>query len=146
MDVIWSTIILIMTLCCFLTTLKFSFFGRNYTSKYQFINILTNPYWLIMIIIFIPVELGQFARGEASFIPWEEATREYYRFGIHSASLSFLMISIVDLWLFWTISHVYIESLANEKKVNTIYIRLLNIAIGIILTTQLNPIYKFIGR
>lgn len=129
-------------MCCFLTTLKISvigdkgFKGKNY--------IVTSPYWLVTLIVWVPMMIGAFARRESTAIPWTEFGDEFEKHGLWNGILSLLIVLTVDLWLFWTPSHIYLTSKPETERKNSIFVRLFNITFGLLVTTPWNPLYKIL--
>jgi hypothetical protein len=130
----------------FLATLRFSTYGYKWISfeGNKIIRFFSHGGWLFLLLAIIPGTIGQFARRDISFIAWEAFSEEATKHGTVSGVLVLLVVITVELWLFWTPAHIYISSENREGERNLIFIRLLNVAVGVLLLTPYNPIYRFL--
>jgi hypothetical protein len=136
-------IVWLLAILAFLSSLKFTFMGDEELEN-KLINLITHPGWSFSMFAFIPMFLGQFARGEASPIPWIEFMNELSTHGFLNGLLAIILVTAVDLWLFWIPGHLYIKSNPEIDKRFKYAIRFLNIATGLLLVTENNPIYRIL--
>ena len=137
-------IIWILAIVVFASSLKLALRGEEKIGN-DIINMLSHPGWSLLMFLFIPMYIGEFAREESSPIPWVEFMQEYTRHGIGNGLPSLLIVLSVELWLFWIPSKLYIDSNPKISKKFKYTIHFLNIAVGLILITPDNPIYNFLG-
>lgn len=134
-------IVSILAIVVFASTIKLAIMGDEKIGD-NIIDMLSHPGWSLLMFLFIPMYIGEFARGESSAFPWVEFMQEYTRHGFVNGVSSLLILLSVELWLFWVPSKLYIDSNPKFSKRLKYSIRCLNIAIGLILIIPNNPIYR----
>lgn len=145
-DLVWNIFWLIISLGCLVNTIKISIYAINKTNNLtnKISKIIFSLWWFAPLIVFIPWYMGGIARFEINPIPWLEFHSKLSQHGFLNALLSVIILLTVELWFFWTPSQLFISYLPHDKKVNTFFIRLTNILLGIILTSHMNFFYKLI--
>ena len=142
-DLIWLFIAYILTTLGFISSLRLSFLGYKKTG-YELIDLVTHRnLGYFYFFIFVPVySIAGFGSGEVSPFPWIEFMESYTKFGLMDGMLSFVLVLITDLWLFWIPGNLEIKSTPEISKRYKVMIRFFNISVGLLLITPNNPIYK----
>ena len=99
---------------------------------------------VIMLFVTIPVIGGQLARGEMSPFPWDQFISEQRRHGFWDATLSVLMLLTFHLWAFLIPARMYTTIVAEKKGRSPWYPYVINILVGLLLSTPHNPLYSLI--
>lgn len=163
----WSIFLLIIALGGLFFTIKHTLRGFFKEPEKKWWRILTNDGWAFSL-IFAVMYLGKISRGEISPLPWEAFIQSFDTEGLFSnqgllySIYASIWVFVADLWAFWTASHCYLKSKEGNyivKKLdqsrgiwtditttreppNGIFIRLFNMALGLLLMTPGNPLYK----
>jgi hypothetical protein len=150
-QILLSFLTVILILCTLATTIRLSlpmrFRPPSSDGKFfKMIIIITHPGWCFALLLFMPWFLGEFARGETSPLPWVAFMDESYRHGFFSGLFTFLVVVLVDLWLFWTTANVWIYTRDNIDKEKARMARIINISVGLVFVTIGNPIYQLMAR
>jgi len=109
--------------------------------------ILTHPAWCIALLLFIPWTIAGFAKGEISYLPWQ-AFSQYSGNGILDATVFFLCVLVVDLWMFVTMGQLACmlvnesPTLSTEEKASDgrFYI-VVNLLLGYLIVMQADNFY-----
>lgn len=130
-------------ICTFLATLRISFMGLDKMPKRKPIRLLTHDYWCLSLLLFIPWLVGEFARGETSAFPWTQFMKVYLSDGLWGGLIAFMMVLMVDIWLFWTPGFLYVICREQPLSMNIRkLVIVINILVGLLLITPHNPIYS----
>lgn len=144
MNTLWQCLFAVVIVCTFLASIRIAVVGLGHLPKNQWIAFITHDNWAFTLLIFIPWFAGSFARHEDSALPWVAFSKATARHGIVDGLSALLLVLIVDLWLLWIPAHSYIRN-RPELDRRTIYLaRCLNLAVGLLLLTPQNPIYKLL--
>jgi hypothetical protein len=146
---ITNVLFLILILLCFYQTVIMSLKGLLNRPRIKWLIEDRFPVLVVLIMYFfgfimVNISIGEFYRGEISPVPWIAFSESFAKHGLFDAIYSFFTVLMTDLWLFWTPSHHFIMSKEKEERVNGIYIRLFNFAVGLLLTIPSNPIIRLI--
>lgn len=125
------TIAALLTVFALLATLRLSIpalAGRKLGAVADF---LTNPAWLLPLILGMYFAIGLMLSGEAS--PWPPATRAMFenRWGVWAGITGFILVVIVDLWLVWTPSMVARRFAGPESQHAVKALPLFNVLFGL---------------
>jgi hypothetical protein len=144
-DELWQLIFAVVVGCTFLSTLRVSVFGWGRMPTNPIARAISHDGWNAMLFIFIPWFLGSFARREVSPLPWVAFSEANARHGMADGIFWLAIVVVVDLWLLWIPAHCYAIDRPEVDKRIVVMARLLNLAIGLLIVTPDNPIYKIIG-
>jgi len=129
-----SIVIFILATFFIFSSIRLFFFSTETEMGNKIINIISHPGWLILVIIFLPVFVGFFYRGEWEFswtFFWIELT------GNNSLSTKILLVYgmiIVTLWLFILPAHIFLRNNSMKDFHTQFFIRGLNIIFALYCT------------
>ena len=92
------------------------------------------------------MQLGEFARREASVLPWVAFMGSYRRHGLEDGIVSALMVTTVELWILYIPAKLYVEHRPELDPTAATMARWLNLAVGLLLLTPGNPIYWIVSH
>lgn len=92
----------------------------------------------------LPMELGAIARGEHSALPWRAYAAAAARHG--PANGVFALISHLTwcIWAFVLPGHIYANGVWSKTGIRPASPYVINVVIGLLLSTPWNPIYRLI--
>lgn len=99
----------------------------------------------LLLVVTIPVIGGQLGRAEVSPFPWVQFISEQQRHGFWDAILSVLSLVTLHLWAFLIPAHIYATHVAKQTGRRPWHPYVINILIGLLLSTPHNPIYSLIN-
>ena len=144
MNLLLGSVFFIAVLCICSSTLWILVFPLNESPKTAIGRFIFSVYWCFIFLVIIAGTLGEFARRETSPLPWRACQIGFERHGLAEAAFQFVIVSLVDLWIFVVPARIYsinVTSISNRERV---LVYLLNIAFGLILVTPGNPIYNLL--
>ena len=132
--------------CILFATVRMALVGLNNMPTNRFARFIGNDWWWVGAAFISLMFTGQFARGEALALPWQEFHKEAARHGNWDGVVSATIVFIVDLWLFWVPARIFVGKQPDEDR-RVIYLAFaLNIAVGLIFTSQDNPVYGILDN
>lgn len=137
-DTIFPTFLGVCFAGCFLMTLKLAIFGGKREFG-KFIGYLTNSIWGLLLLLLLPMYLGDYARGDVSPIPWTAARTDFEKHGWFDAIFQCTAITIVDLWVLWLPASLWLEWHPEVDKRTYYLVWATNILAGLLLLTPHNP-------
>ncbi len=145
MMTIWAIALSFFVICTALASLRVGLIGFRRFETRRAIGFLTAPAWCLFLIMFLPWQIGEFARGENSPLPWATFTEANLRHGLFDGLLSATIVSIVDLWLFWIPASLWIGKHSEADKTKRIMARVINVLSGALLAQVANPVYRLMN-
>lgn len=121
------------------------FLTRNGQYSFELLKLVTWKGWCLLSLVLIPMYVGEFARSEASPIPWIEFADEHARHGLANGLLSSFSVCAVDLWLLWIPVNIWVSRHPQLNKTTKTMARVINALVGLLLMTPNNPIYRLPG-
>lgn len=142
-----ALVFLILALCTFGATVRLSIPQAIDTKVFQdgVLRYVTHPGWCVALLVFAPLVIGEFAREQASPLPWVAFAEEYGDHGLINGLLSLVMVTTIDLWIFWTIGQITLNDHSDPDKTTKWAVRAANFLLGLVLVTPQNPILQIIG-
>jgi hypothetical protein len=112
----------------------------------RFTRFLAHKGWLLFIVPLLFLKTGQFARGEASILPWAV----FYELDFITYSVADKIFEVIsrlttDLWLFWIPSNLIIESHEEKDSDKRLMLRIINALVGILIVSPDTPAWDFLG-
>lgn len=145
MHTFWQALFAVVIACTFLASIRIAIVGLGHSPANPWLAFITHDRWAATLFILVPWFAGAFARREVSALPWVAFMKVAARHGIVDGLHSIFLVLIVELWLLWIPAHSYIRNRPGIDR-RTVYLaRCLNLAVGLLLLTPQNPIYKLIG-
>ena len=144
MPLLWEIFISFLVLFTLTASIRLGLKGYIKFPKNKVLNFITTSRWCYSLIIFIPWLLGEFARAEISAFPWIAFIQSSSKHGLYDRIFSGTIVLLVDLWLFWIPSNIWINKHEDIDKQKRIMVRIINLLVGLILITASNPIYKLL--
>lgn len=141
---LWGVLLWIFTPFAFLATIRLSLKGIVKFPEHPVFKFLFSEIWCVSIIIYLPWYVAAFAHGEISPLPWNVFTANYEVYGLPDALLSLFIVCIVDIWLLWTPSQIYVSKLRGYEKEKAGLARAINGLAGLLLFTPGHPLYRLI--
>ena len=145
MDNFSQLILAVVVACTLLSTLRVAIVGLGHMPNNPVARAISHDGWNATLFILIPWFVGSFARREVSPLPWVAFSVARARHGVGDGIFELAIVVLVDLWLLWIPAHSYSTNRPGIDKRIVVMARLLNVAIGLLLVTPDNPIYKIIG-
>ena len=143
MMTIWGIVFSFCCICTALASVRVGLIGfRKFEARKAF-RFVTAPAWCLFVFMFLPWQIGEFARGENSSLPWEAFSGAYLRHGFFEGLLSATIVLIVDFWLFWIPSSLWIHKYSQADTTKRIMARVINLLSGALLTQIANSIYRW---
>lgn len=99
-----------------------------------------------MILICILETTGELGRQAISPFPWDAFKDRAQRHGLLDAIFVVLRLLIFHLWAFVIPGHCYAKAVARKTKRRPWYPYVINILVGLLLSTPHNPIYSLLDR
>jgi hypothetical protein len=99
----------------------------------------------LMIVVSVAGDAGRLARAEMSPFPWDQFISDARRSDFWNATLDVLGLLTFHLWAFLIPAHIWATHVAKERKRRPWHPYIINILIGLLLSTPHNPIYYFLG-
>ena len=100
----------------------------------------------LMLVVGIAPVVGELARAEMSPFPWDQFISEERRHGFWDATLSVLSLLTFHLWAFLIPAHIYATYVARKAGRRPWHPYVINVLIGLLLSTPHNPIYSLLDR
>lgn len=148
MDVFWETLWVIfatvLIVCSFLASVRVAVVGLDHLPENPFLSVVSHDNWALTLLLFIPMAVGGFARGTLSPLPWKAFSEAAARHGFPNGVFTLLMVVLVELWLLWIPARSYVVNHPELDRRTVYLVHSLNVAIGLLLLTPQNPIYKLI--
>lgn len=144
MMTLWAIVLSFIIICTILSSVRVGVIGFRKIEARKLIAFLTHPAWCLFMIMFLPWQMGEFARGENSPLPWEAFAKNSLRHGVFDGLLSAAIVIAVLLWLFWIPASIWINKNPEADKTKRIMARTINILLGLLLTQVANPIYRLL--
>lgn len=141
-EIFWTIFCVVLTIGTFATSIRLSLLGYINFPRKGIIGWLTNTNWCYSLFLYLPAFVGEFARVETSPLPWRAFIQESSRHGTWNGLLMAVIVTLIDLWLFWIPAHLWIQEQENIDRTKARMARLINLLGGLLLTTGSNPIYK----
>lgn len=98
----------------------------------------------VALLVTIPMTVGEIARGEVSPLPWEAFSQSAMRHGTFDGVFAFVTSSITALWIFLVPGHLLADSIYKRDGKWPKYPYVINILVGLILSTPGNPVYRLL--
>jgi hypothetical protein len=98
-----------------------------------------------MLVLTLPMVTGEIARGELSPSLWDQFISEQRKGDFLSGILSALALLIFYLWAFLIPGHIYATIVTKDKGRRPWHPYVINILVGLLLSTPHNPIYYLLG-
>lgn len=156
-------LLLLCSVCCFLTVIRITF--DNYYDELKSENklwlFMSHEYWLLPIIFLFAMKAGEYARGESSYIPWDEYHYSKIRHGEIDGWISFFVVSTVDILMFFGIAKYLLKeklekiNYEHNEDIRLYLLRsfreykkfyyIINVMFGLLLISHDNPIYKLMS-
>jgi hypothetical protein len=144
MNMLWQALIAIMVVCAFLASMRIAVVGLNHLPSSPWLSFITHDRWAASLFILLPSFVGSFARREVSSLPWAAFSKAAARHGPVDGLITALLVLSVELWLLWIPAHSYVINHPDLDRRARILARCLNLAVGLLLLTPQNPVYKLI--
>src|SRR5258708_31122155 len=93
---------------------------------------------IVMSVVFVTAALG---RGVFRPFPWDQFISDYRRHGFWDATFTVLMLLTFYLWAFLIPAHAYATRVANKTGRRPWCPYVINILVGLLLSTPHNPIF-----
>jgi len=144
METAWELLLGAATCCTLLATLRVAVVGLGHLPKGPVARFVSHDGWSWALVALVPWLLGSFARREDSPLPWVAFSAAAGRHGVVDGLLALGFVLIVDLWALWIPAHSYVCNHPDlDRRVATMA-RLLNVAVGLLLLTPGNPVYRLL--
>lgn len=141
----WSFVITLFCVITLMTTVTFLFISHR---TIEFIpKSIENTFGVVTFLYLIVILLGgigDLARGEQSPFPWQVFIEESSRHGMFNGIIALFNSIILSLWIFIIPGHLYSGKIYIETKNIIFYPYIVNILVGIILSSEHNVFYKLI--
>jgi len=132
--------------CTLAASIRIAFLGTGRMPTRQPMRVVTHDNWWLMLFLLAPWVIGDVARGDMSPMPWKAFIQSNASHGLFDGFLSAAMVSTVDLWALWIPGQIYVTNRRDQIAPATARMaRLSNLAVGLLLLTPWNPIYRFIA-
>lgn len=141
---IWTIVLSFLVFFTLLTSIRLGIEGIIKLPTGKLINFSTSPAWCFSLIVFLPMQIGEFARAENSPLPWEAFAQANFRHGFFDGVLTATIVLVVDIWLFWVPANIWINKYSYADATKRIMARIINLLLGLILTQVANPIYRLL--
>lgn len=145
MMTIWAIVCSFFCICTALASFRVGLIGFRRFETAKVLRFLTAPAWCLFVFIFVFWQIGEFARGENSSLPWEAFTEARLQHGLFEGLLSATIVLIVDLWLFWIPASLWIHKHSDADGTKRIMARVINLLLGVVLSQVANPIYRLMN-
>ena len=126
-------VILLMTFCA---TLKVGTKNLVNWPTIKIIRFCSNPFWLIPMILLIPMTVGEISRGEATFSPWIEFMSSMKMHGFFDGVSSALITIMVEIWLLWIPAHYVVLKIDDADAFIKIIVRIFGFMAGVLVITN----------
>lgn len=144
-DVFVYVLLSIGTVCTLLSSVRMAVARIDSVPSNRVVRIATSYWWSIGAVLIALVHMGDYARGEAFALPWHQFYREAARHGTLDGIVSATTVVIADLWLFWVPARIYVANQPDDDRRVRYLAIALNMALGLILTSPDNLIYRIIA-
>ncbi len=144
MDKILYLLLMFVITIVLIASLRYTLEGFVVMPQNHIFRALMHPGWFVFLIIILPMHMGEFARSEASPLPWVQFSTLMFRHGLADAFIGTAMVLITDLWLFWIPANLLVMYHPDMDRHKHIMARAINFLTGLLLATPANPIYKII--
>jgi cytochrome bd-type quinol oxidase subunit 1 len=163
LDILWKILVSFIFFSCFFTTIRTSFsrFFPELESKNKYWIMISHENWLILVLVLVVMKIGEYGRGETSYVPWEVYESVKYRTQDEYDSLiESLWVLMTDIVILFGCSEYLIKEKMKEiQKQDLEVVRdhlkskleerkkfyyLLNFVMGLLLMTEHNLLYKLL--
>jgi len=134
-------------------TIRFAFYRILPPPTGAVMKFFTGLGWAFLAIMFSVATIGSFARGKSFAAPWAEFSFRLSLHGLEDACAGAWVVTLADIWWFFGFSQLILWSQETGPNPRTIEIQALrrrlylviNILVGLLVTTEGNPIYRFLA-
>jgi hypothetical protein len=144
MDSVLEALIGVAIACTFLASARIAVVGVGNLPETRWFAFIAHDRWAVCLVLLLPSLLGEFARGEVSALPWAAFSHAAARHGVLDGLWTAISVISVELWLLWIPAHSYVLKRPELDRRTVALARSLNLAVGLLLLTPENPIYRLI--